>query len=150
MSIRNSRNAVAHVFRIVISVIFGIVAAVFFALLFGIVVMHLWNWLMPENLRAGEYRFLAGLRGLSCWRGCWSVGGTTIPTGIMVMTTGTKSYRLSFRCPTRRASVAGNTVISGTARAAPHSRNISVGETVPEPKGNLRSLESDPGNPETG
>ncbi|MGV7928142.1 MAG: hypothetical protein AB2L13_04405 [Spirochaetota bacterium] len=57
MSIRNSRNAVAHVFRIVIRVIFGIVAAVFFALLFGIVVMHLWNWLMPEIFGLGSIGF---------------------------------------------------------------------------------------------
>ena len=39
--------AAAKIFRIVAMVIGGVVLAAFFALVFGYVVMLLWNWLMP-------------------------------------------------------------------------------------------------------
>ncbi len=46
MTTRKTRNA-SRVFRIIGHVFLGVAAAVFFALLFGIGVMYLWNWLMP-------------------------------------------------------------------------------------------------------
>lgn len=45
---RRFHSAPARGLRIIAHVFFGIAAVAFFALLFGIGVMYLWNWLMPE------------------------------------------------------------------------------------------------------
>ena len=47
MKTHGTHNGPARVFRIIAHVLLGVAAAVFFALLFGIGVMYLWNWLMP-------------------------------------------------------------------------------------------------------
>ncbi|MDD5065645.1 MAG: hypothetical protein PHF84_01230 [bacterium] len=54
-----SFNPVIRVFRIIGLTIGGIVMAVVFAFLFGYVVQHLWNWLMPA---------LFGLAAITYWQ----------------------------------------------------------------------------------
>jgi hypothetical protein len=46
-----------HGVRIIGMVIMGLVAAVFFGLIFGYFVMHLWNWLMPGLFGLGTINF---------------------------------------------------------------------------------------------
>lgn len=84
-----SRSLPARILHVVIHAVFGLAAAALFALLFGLVVMHLWNWLMPELAGAGRIGFwqafglivLArllvggihhGVRGEDRWRGRFS------------------------------------------------------------------------------
>ena len=43
--------------RIIGMTLLGVVAAVFFALVFGVVVMWLWNWLMPALFGLGSITF---------------------------------------------------------------------------------------------
>jgi hypothetical protein len=57
MSEKNKRSMPARAVRIIAHVFFGIIAAAGFALLFGIVVMYLWNWLMPEVFGLGLIGF---------------------------------------------------------------------------------------------
>lgn len=47
MKPRKLHRGPATAFRIIGRVFLGVAAAVFFALLFGVGVMYLWNWLMP-------------------------------------------------------------------------------------------------------
>ncbi len=54
---RRFHNAPARGLRIIAHVFFGIAAAALFALLFGIGVMYLWNWLMPEIFGLGRIAF---------------------------------------------------------------------------------------------
>ena len=49
-----------NISRIIRMVIFGIITAVFFAFIFGYIVLLLWNWLMPE---------LFDLKTITYWQG---------------------------------------------------------------------------------
>lgn len=57
MSENDKRSMPSRAGRIGAHIFFGIIAAAGFALLFGIVVMHLWNWLMPELFGLGLIGF---------------------------------------------------------------------------------------------
>ncbi len=51
------KHSIPRGFRIVGMVVFGIAAAALFALVFGALVMVLWNWLMPAIFHIGEINY---------------------------------------------------------------------------------------------
>jgi hypothetical protein len=56
---RNDESKIIYILRIIGMVILGLIGAVAIALLFGYVVVWLWNWLMPE---------LFGLTTITFWQ----------------------------------------------------------------------------------